>query len=137
MAAKVSRPVYSTGPSGALPAGYRACKRCGHWPCRCEPQASIPPGDQAPRVRRETAGRAGKTVTTITPLLLRREDAQGLLGELKKLCGGGGTLKVGNGSDGRPVFVIELQGDHAERIVTELTARGYRAKRAGVQSAAR
>lgn len=89
MAAKGSRPVYSTGPGGALPAGYTACKRCGHWPCRCEPQASKPPAQQAPRVRRETAGRGGKTVTTIAPLLLARADAQALLADLKKLWAAG------------------------------------------------
>jgi translation initiation factor 1 len=82
-------------------------------------------------VRRETAGRAGKTVTTITPLVLSREDAQALLAALKKLCGGGGTLKIAKGSDGKAVFVVELQGDHADKIVADLVARGYRAKRAG------
>lgn len=131
MASKGSRPTYSTGPAGPLPAGFRACRRCGHWPCRCEPQASLPPSEQAPRVRRETKGRAGKTVTTITPLHLTRGDAQAILADLKKLCGGGGTLKIDTGSDGKPALLLELQGDHADKLVSELVARGYRARRAG------
>ena len=131
MAGKGSRPVYSTGPTGSLPAGVTACKRCGHWPCRCEPQQSVPAGKQAPRVRRETAGRGGKTVTTAGPLLLSRQDALALLADLKKLCGGGGTLKADKGADGKPVFVLEVQGDHADKVTAELLARGYPAKRAG------
>jgi translation initiation factor 1 len=81
-------------------------------------------------VRRETAGRGGKTVTTIAPLLLAREDAQALLAELKKLCGGGGTLKAERGPTGA-FFALEVQGDHADKIVAHLLAKGYPAKRAG------
>ena len=131
MADKGSRNAYSTGPSGALPTGYQACKRCGHWPCRCEPQSSAEPGKQAVRVRRETAGRGGKTVTTAAPLLLSREDAQALLAELKKLCGSGGTLKADKAPDGKPFFCLEVQGDHADKLLAALVGKGYPAKRAG------
>ena len=41
---------------------------------------------------------------------------------LKQLCGSGGTTKNG---------VIEIQGDHRERIVAWFLARGKRAKLAG------
>ena len=37
-------------------------------------------------------------------------------------CGAGGTVKDG---------VLEVQGDHAERIVTLLSEAGLRVKRAG------
>lgn len=110
--------------------GIQACKRCGNWPCRCEPQRSAPAQQQAPRVRRETAGRGGKTVTTVAPLVLARADAQALLADLKKLCGSGGTLKADSGKDGA-FFVLEVQGDHADKILAELVARGFPAKRAG------
>jgi translation initiation factor 1 len=130
MARDKGRPAYSTGPGGALPAGYEACRRCGSWPCRCEPQQSLPPQRQAVRVRREKAGRGGKTVTTIAPMLLTREDASALLGELKRLCGGGGALKTDRGPDG-PFFVLEVQGDHADKVVATLVSKGYPAKRAG------
>ena len=131
MAVKGSRNAYSTGPGGALPAGYRACKRCGHWPCRCEPQSSVDPAKQAVRVRRETAGRGGKTVTTVAPLLLSREDAQALLAEFKKLCGSGGALKADKGADGKAFFCVEVQGDHADKVLAALVTKGYPAKRAG------
>ena len=124
------RPAYSTGPQGALPKGYEACRRCGHWPCRCEPQSTVDPSKQSPRVRRETAGRGGKTVTTISPLFLARSDAQALLAELKKLCGGGGALKAEKGADGA-YLSVEVQGDHADRLVELLVGRGFKAKRAG------
>jgi translation initiation factor 1 len=52
-------------------------------------------------------------------------DAAGLkaLGqELKAACGSGGTVKDG---------VIEVQGDHVERVIERLQARGWVVKRAG------
>jgi len=125
-----NRPTYSTGPSGVLPAGYQACRKCGAWPCRCEPQKSLPAQQQQPRVRRETKGRAGKTVTTAAPLLLSRDDAQALLADLKKLCGAGGALKAERGPEGA-YFMLEVQGDHADKVLQELIARGFKAKRAG------
>ncbi len=126
-----SKPAYATGPQGPLPAGIKACARCGHWPCRCEPQVSQPAAQQAPRVRREKAGRSGKTVTTVAPLMLARGDGQALLGDLKKLCGTGGTLKPTKPPDGPAFFTLELQGDHADKVTAELVRRGFPAKRAG------
>jgi translation initiation factor 1 len=41
---------------------------------------------------------------------------------LKKLCGSGGTVKDD---------VIEVQGDHRDRIVARLTELGFKVKRAG------
>ncbi len=125
-----SRGTYSTGPAGALPAGYVACRKCGAWPCRCEPRQALPPAAQKVRVRREKAGRAGKTVTTAGPFVLPRDGAAALLADLKRACATGGTLEAERGPDG-PFFVLEVQGDHADRVVAELVARGYPAKRAG------
>ena len=131
MTQRKSRPAYATGPQGPLPMGIKACSRCSHWPCRCEPQSSVDPAKQSVRVRRETAGRGGKTVTTVAPLLLSREDAQALLAEFKKLCGSGGALKADKGADGKAFFCVEVQGDHADKVLAALVAKGYPAKRAG------
>ena len=96
-----------------------------------EPRESLPPARQSPRVRRETGGRGGKTVTVAGPLVLTRADAEALLASWKRMCGGGGTLKAGKASDGAPAFDLEVQGDHADRLVADLVRAGYKAKRAG------
>ncbi len=49
--------------------------------------------------------------------------ALALLGkQLRAACGSGGTAKDG---------VIEVQGDHCERVMAELQKQGYAPKRAG------
>jgi translation initiation factor 1 (eIF-1/SUI1) len=47
------------------------------------------------------------------------------------MCGSGGTLKVSRTADGSPAFELEIQGDHADRLVAELVKAGYKAKRTG------
>ena len=74
------------------------------------------------RVRRETQGRGGKTVTTISGVPLADAALAALAGELKRRCGTGGTAKDG---------VIEIQGDHRDVLVAELSQRGYTVKLAG------
>ena len=74
------------------------------------------------RVRRETKGRGGKTVTTVSGLAMNQEQLTVLLKDLKRLCGAGGAIKDG---------VIEVQGDHCDAVLRELSARGIQAKRAG------
>src|SRR3954447_990408 len=74
------------------------------------------------KVRRETAGRKGKTVTTVFNLPLSDEEVRDLAGALKKRCGVGGSAKDG---------VIELQGDHRDVVVGELRAKGYDVRPAG------
>ena len=100
-------------------------------PTQQEPAASLPSSAQSPRVRREKAGRGGKTVTVVGPLVLARPEAEALLASWKRMCGGGGALKAGKTADGSPAFELEVQGDHAERLVAELVKAGYKAKRAG------
>ena len=68
------------------------------------------------KVKRETAGRRGKGVTTISNLPLDDADIRALAARLKKRCGVGGSAKDG---------VIELQGDHRETVVEVLRADGY------------
>jgi len=90
--------------------------------CRCGKEAPIPAGDGIVRVRRETKGRGGKTVTAVSGVPLGGEALRNLASDLKRRCGTGGTVKDG---------VIEIQGDHREAIVAELTRRGFTAKLAG------
>lgn len=101
------RIVYSTGVGRVAPA-------------RVGPGA--PRGDGIVRVRRETGGRGGKTVTVIHGVPLPEATLKELAGELKRLCGTGGTAKEGT---------IEIQGDHRERILAALEQRGYTVKLAG------
>jgi translation initiation factor 1 len=82
----------------------------------------VPRGDGIVRVRRETGGRGGKTVTAIHGVALAEQQLKELAGALKRLCGTGGTIKDGT---------IEIQGDHRERIVAALEQRGYTVKLAG------
>jgi translation initiation factor 1 len=79
-------------------------------------------GDGIVRVRRETGGRGGKTVTTILGVPLPESALKDLAGELKRLCGTGGTVKDGG---------IEVQGDHRDKIIAALIRRGYTVKAAG------
>lgn len=74
------------------------------------------------RVGREVAGRAGKGVSVIHGLPLGAVELDELAGRLKGLCGAGGAVKNG---------VIEIQGDHRDRLVAELRKLGYDAKRSG------
>jgi translation initiation factor 1 len=74
------------------------------------------------RVGRETKGRAGKGVTTVSGLPLSEADLGTLAARLKKRCGSGGTVREG---------VIEIQGDHRDTIVAELSKLGWAAKKSG------
>jgi translation initiation factor 1 len=87
------------------------------------PQLSTRPTDGSRvRVSREVAGRGGKGVSVITGLPLADAELEALATQLKKSCGAGGAVR-----DGR----IEIQGDHRDRLVAELTKLGYAAKRSG------
>lgn len=89
--------------------------------CICG-QQSLPSGDGIARVRRETKGRGGKTVTTISGVPLAGEALRELATALKKRCGCGGSLKDG---------VIEIQGEHVELLLAELHKRGFKAVKSG------
>jgi translation initiation factor 1 len=80
-----------------------------------EPNPARPAGGRV-KVRRETAGRRGKAVTTISNVPLDDAGLRELAGRLKKRCGVGGSAKDG---------VIELQGDHRDAVVEMLRAAGY------------
>ncbi len=123
------RVVYSTGVGRTCPACGRAVEACR---CPKDPSAKRAAAAQAVaaagskdgvvRVSRQTQGRGGKGVTVITGLALPPADLEKLAKELKQRCGSGGTVKDG---------VVEIQGEHRDTLVAELTKRGYVAKRAG------
>jgi len=83
---------------------------------------SVTPGISRIIVRLDRKGRGGKSVTAIDGLQLQAEDEEKLLKQLKTKLGTGGTTK--NGS-------IEIQGDHCDEVLAELTKLGYRPKRSG------
>ncbi len=76
-------------------------------------------GDAVVRVSRTKAGRRGKTVTLVTGL--PPGDLAEVGRELRRLVGSGGSVKDG---------VIEVQGDHRERLAQHLSGR-YRVKMSG------
>jgi translation initiation factor 1 len=102
----------------------RICPECGRpvASCSCTTTSVPPSGDGIVRVGRQTKGRKGSGVTTVSGLALNSDQLRALAGQLKKKCGAGGAVKEG---------VIEIQGEHRELLVTELTRLGYTVKRAG------
>lgn len=84
--------------------------------------APTPPRDGVVRLFRDRGGRNGKTVTVIRGLPERGPALEARAAEMKRLCGAGGTLKDG---------VVEIQGDHRERLAEHLRALGYPVKLAG------
>jgi translation initiation factor 1 len=88
-----------------------------------DPVLNFPPkGDGFIRMRRETAGRNGKGVTTLSGFALPENELQNLAKQLKQLCGTGGTVKD---------WVIEIQGDQRDKLKIELEKRGFKVKLAG------
>ncbi len=91
--------------------------------CRCAAAAKAAPrGDGTVRVSRESKGRGGKTVTLVRGLALDEAALQAMGKQLRSACGAGGTVKDG---------VLEVQGDHAQKVLTWLLAQGIAAKRTG------
>ncbi|WP_119631889.1 translation initiation factor Sui1 [Methylocaldum marinum] len=90
--------------------------------CICRQVQSASKSDGKVRVRLETKGRKGKGVTVISGLPLDGADLERLCRQIKQRCGSGGTVKDGT---------IEIQGDHRERIMEDLSGQGWTVKRAG------
>lgn len=110
--------VYSTD-------GGRTCPACRQPLAGCVCAKAAPartPGDGQVRVAREKQGRGGKTVTVVRGLDLDDAALAALGKALRSACGAGGCVKDG---------VVEVQGDHGERIMAWLATQGFRAKRSG------
>ena len=112
--------VYSTEHGRMCPHCGLPTKRCL---CRANPRGQpAPEGDGIIRVRREKKGRGGKTVTSATGFLLPDGELADVAKGLRRRCGTGGTLKD---------RVVEIQGDHVETVIAELTGQGFVVKQSG------
>jgi translation initiation factor 1 len=89
---------------------------------RASKQNSVMKNDGIVRVRKESKGRGGKTVTIISGLQLSDAGLSLLALKLKQKCGAGGTVKDGD---------ILIQGDVVDAIMQQLQDEGIKAKRAG------
>jgi translation initiation factor 1 len=74
------------------------------------------------RISRETKGRGGKAVTLVRGLALDAASLDKVAKQLKAACGSGGTVKDG---------IVEVQGDHCQKVLALLAAQGLKVKRAG------
>ena len=88
----------------------------------CGQKAVTGSADGIVKVSRETKGRNGKAVTLVKGLALDQDPLTLLAKSLKAACGSGGTVKDG---------VVEVQGDHVERVIELLKKQGFAVKRAG------
>jgi translation initiation factor 1 len=105
--------------------GGRMCPGCRRPVAQCtcsQASAAALASDGIVRVQRETKGRGGKAVTVVRGVPLDAVALTKLGQELKAGCGSGGTVKDG---------VIEVQGDHVDKVMALLQQRGHRVKRAG------
>lgn len=117
---QLSRLVYSTQAGDVCP----ECRQPKN-ACCCQENADtnrIASLDGIVRIRRETSGRKGKGVTTVTGVPLAEAELKRLSKQLKQHCGTGGALKDG---------IIEIQGDHRETIKAFLEKLDYTVKLAG------
>jgi translation initiation factor 1 len=100
-----------------------SCERCGKFvqACVCPPPEPerVPPEKQLVKMAIERR-KIGKVVTVLRGLSPDGAGITELLSYLKSVCGAGGTSKDG---------VLEIQGEHADRIREALLQRGYRVQR--------
>lgn len=90
------------------------------------PRTSLPANQQQLKVMRDKKGRRGKMVTVITGFVLTLDDLTEMAKTLKTLCGAGGTIKNEENTQ-----IIEIQGDHRDKVAEKLKALGYKVKFAG------
>ena len=113
--ARRGQPVYSTD-------GGRLCPTCGETAarCRCAPRTDeTVPARVTARLRLETGGRGGKTVTVVDGLPDNAAFLEELARVLKRALGTGGAVRAG---------AVELQGDRRGPLRGLLAERGFRVK---------
>lgn len=98
------------------------CSKCGELPCTCEKIVEIKPGEIVAKIRLESKGRGGKSVSVIFNLPNNPDYFTKLAKKIKAQCGSGGTFKSGQ---------IEIQGDHRDKIKAFLIKEGFQVKLAG------
>ena len=111
--------VYSTELGRTCPVCRNAIAACT---CAAASARPRPHGDGIARIRRETGGRGGKTVTVVSGLNLDEAALVALSKRLKAACGTGGTVRDD---------VLELQGDHRDQLAALLAKEGFATRRAG------
>lgn len=97
----------------------------GAYPGGMGPGAKAAPEKTRGRVeiRRETGGRGGKTVTTVSGFVgIGLPEKEQLTKKMRGACGCGGTVKDG---------AIEIQGDQREKMAKILVEAGFRPVMAG------
>ena len=116
-----TRHVYSTETG-------RICSKCQRpvSDCICKKKRPEPRPQSKPdgiiRIRRETQGRKGKTVTTVFGFDLDDQALKVLAKDLKHHCGTGGSVKDG---------MIFIQGDHRDVVKGLLEGKAFRVRIAG------
>jgi len=83
---------------------------------------TIEPFQQDLRIHIDSKNRGGKTATIVKGFIGENEDLKELGKILKSICGVGGTTKDGE---------IIIQGQFRDKIITILSQKGYRVKKAG------
>ncbi len=80
------------------------------------------PSDGIIRIRREVKGRKGKQVTVVSGLPATDDTLKRTAAHLKRVCGSGGSVNDG---------CIIIQGDHRNKVQSELCKQGYSVKISG------
>ena len=100
----------------------RVCPGCGRAvdACSCTRPSDDPvPARVVAKLRLESKGRGGKSVTVVDGLPDNQAFLDELASALKKQCATGGTTRPG---------AVELSGDVRERVRSVLRSRGFQVK---------
>lgn len=111
--------VYSTEPGRVVKKRSKSKQRVSKSQ-KSNPAADL--RDGTIRIRREVKGRKGKQVTVVAGLPTTDDNLKRTAAHLKRACGSGGSIKDGS---------VIIQGDHRDKVQSELRKLGYTAKITG------